>query len=254
MSEPTKPTDVPENKEASPASSNSGVTREEFKSLQDTLATVNASLQALATARTEPYPTAPPARPAEPEITLAQAQADLAENKPETFVKYHKQEMDRMRREEVEPLRTEGAASLSAIARQTAINSGDMPYLKKLQKEVDEAFLKLPLMQRTTPDAYKAVYQFVAGAKLGEIVKEETEQAIRKGREQDGGAPPSPPQGRTIATSPEGKTAYEKIFDEQAMSALREQGRTPEEFAKKMGFKSAEDYALFATKQGEAHA
>lgn len=255
MSDPSEPPKPPEPTPEPPAPPDPPVTRGEFNTLKTTLDSLNASLQALASSRQDPYNTAPAyTPPREPEVTLAQAQADLAENKPETFIKYHQQEMDRMRREEVEPLRTSGAASLSAISRQTAINSGDMPYLKKIQKEVDDAYNKVPVAQRTTPDAYKAVYQFIAGAKLGEIVAEEKESAVRLGREQNPTPAPSPTPGRTVTTTPEGKTAFQKIFDDTAMQALREQGKTPDEFARKMGFKTAEEYALFAVKGNEAHA
>lgn len=248
---PTEPREKPEEKAAS--TDPPAVTRGEFDLLRQTLDSVTASLQALASARSEPYPTTQqPA--AEPMPTIEEITADLQENKPGKLMKFVDMQISKVRKDEVEPLRNQGALSLASIARQTAINSGGMPYLDKIKKEVDVAFEKLPLHQRTTPEAYNAVYQFIAGSRLGDIVKEETEKAIRQGRENQPEPQPATAPGRAATTTPEGKTAMAQVFNEQALGALKEQGKTPDEFARKMGYKSAEEYALFAVKQGEANA
>lgn len=252
MSEPNEPNPTPENPAANLAPAEpSPVSRDEFNGLKQTLETLNVSLQALASARSEPY--AAPAPKEDPLPTQAEIAADLAEGKPDKLMSFVTRAVEKVRRDEVEPLRNQGAQSLSMIARQTAINSGSMPYLDKVKKDVDAAFEKIPLQQRTTPEAYQACYQFVVGNKLPEIVKEETEKAVRQGREQSPTQTPGSTGGRAVSSSPEGKTAFEKVFDATALGSLREQGRTPDEFARKMGFKSAEEYALFAVKQGEGN-
>lgn len=248
MSEPneqTPETVKPEEKPAPPA--DPGVSRAEFDTVLQSLNSVTASLQALATARQEPY-----SAPAQTEIPITEADiaAEIAEGKTSKLMTFVNRAVEKVRKEEVEPLRVQGAHSLAAISRQTAINSGSMPYLDKVKKDVDAAFEKLPLQQRTTPEAYKACYQFVVGEKLPDIVKEETEKAIRQGRESQPETQPTTAGGRAVTTTPEGKTAYNQVFDATAVAALTEQGRTPDEFARKMGFKTAEEYALFAVKQG----
>lgn len=252
MNEPTKPTEPPEKPEEKPAPpvDPAAVSRVEFDALRQTLNTVNASLQALASARQEPY-NAPARTVEDPPPTEAEIAAELGEGKTGKLINYVQRAVDKVRKEEVEPLRVQGAHSLASIARQTAINSNTMPYLDKFKKDVDAAFEKLPLQQRTTPEAYQACYQFIAGAKMADIVKEETEKAIRQGRENNPESQPTTTGGRAVASTPEGKTAFAQVFDATAMLALKEQNKTPDEFARKMGYKSAEDYALFAVKQGE---
>ena len=258
MSEQPEPTPKPESNEANPAPTEpkpepvATVSRAEFDTVTQALASVTASLQALATARQEPY--SAPAQTHETPITEADIAAELQEGKTGKLMTFVNRAVEKVRKEEVEPLRHQGTAALASIARQTAINSGTMPYLDKFKKDVDAAFEKLPLVQRTTPEAYQACYQFVIGSRTQDIVKEETEKAIRQGRAATPESQPPASGGRAAATTPEGKTAMAQIFDEDATVALREQGKTPDEFARKMGYKSAEDYALFAVKQRGASA
>ena len=258
MSEPTEPTPKPESNEASPApiepkvETPAMVSRAEFETVTQALASVTASLQALASARQEPY--SAPAQPHEVPITEADIAAELQEGKTGKLMSFVERAVNKVRREEVEPLRNQGTVALASIARQTAINSGTMPYLDKVKKEVDAAFQKLDPSQRTTPEAYQACYQYVIGARTQDIVKEETEKAIRQGRGATPETQPTTSGGRAAATTPEGKTAMAQIFNDDAIVSLREQGRTPDEFARKMGYKSAEEYALFAVKQQGASA
>lgn len=161
----------------------------------------------------------------------------------------------RLRTEEsVNVLRSQGLQSISQLSKE--ISQAKMPYLEAIPeiKTTYEAMLaKATPEMLSNPESLSAAYNFAVGQNMTKVIDFEREKAQRAA---DADNPPPPPPGKTgrdIKGGGEGgeKPTFEEHFGEDAMNALKRQNVTKDEFAKKLGYKDADDYLAQALAQEE---
>jgi hypothetical protein len=119
-----------------------------------------------------------------------------------------------------------------------------MPHYKRFEKQIEDLVKQLPLDQRSSPNAYKAMHDIVVGQNVGALIAEAQEASVRQAREKDSTAMPGATSGRTVATETkkDGVPTFEDHFGKDGMAALEIQGKTPDDFARRLGFKDWPDY------------
>jgi hypothetical protein len=130
-----------------------------------------------------------------------------------------------------------------------------MAYYDRYKKEIDHNLALLPPEQRILPNAYKMVHDMVASQHMPDIIKEEVEKAIRTASQP---VPPNTPtsNGRSVGGTDPSKMTFEDVFGDDAMQALKVQGKTPDQFAQRLGYKDSAEYIKFTLDQrgGSANA
>ena len=256
-----------QNQEAPPADTPpqtpSTVSREEFQTLQSSIQQafegMNASLQALAAARNTQVGTGIPSTP-EPTIDDIAAEFEAGNHKAGLtkvvgLIKSTEEKSTKLLRTQEES----HARSLAAFARETALNSRDekgtskMPYFSRYKKEIDAMLANAPLDSLKDPNCYFAAYNLVIGQHATELIEEARQAAIRGTRDKDGGALPgqtgrgAAPGGASLTDLPEGLTQGEA-------SILASMGRTPESYAKSLGYDSTEAWLKARKEAAEVNA
>ena len=239
----TQPGSEPSNQ---PAAAPAFVTADQFnQALAQLQQTFQSSLQAIASARN----TDPNVRVAPTPIVLPTDQ-EIAEDlgiepaKVGRIKAFVKGSIDEVRRTEIEPFKAQGLNLLAEQAKQIAIMSNTMPHYKRFEKEINEALKQLPVDQRSTPQAYKALHDFVVGQNISTLLAEATEASVRQAREKDASALPGATSGRTANTqaTKDGVPSFADHFGADGMAALEQQGKTPDDFARRLGYKDWPDY------------
>jgi hypothetical protein len=93
---------------------------------------------------------------------------------------------ERIRREELSPILTNGGAALASVAKQLAAQN--LPHYKRFKKEIDA---KIEQFQAANPnvvvtfDHYDWAHKMIVGEHVDEMMKESREEAIRKANEPD---------------------------------------------------------------------
>jgi hypothetical protein len=115
-----------------------------------------------------------------------------------------------------------------------------MPYFERFQKEINVFLDAYPPDLRVNSKAIKAAYDTVVGSHLDEIAEERIQQHVRQAS-----APAVKPSGnqRSAARNQEDVPEAEDL----APGALSGVGRSEEEFARKLGYKSWAEYQKVGT-------
>ncbi len=225
------------------------VPTDEFKSYQATMQgnfdqlnqTIGVLRDALV-AGTRTQPPVPPAGTPGGAITEEQYVEAIQTGDARVVRAFHQQDKDRLIAEHIVPLRDTGLDAIAGITREMA--TGQLPYYKKYQKEIDGHIANLPANMRMTPQVYRLAHDAVVGSHNDEIVKEAVEAAIRAPATPE----PMPSGGRTGRTSAAGAVpTVEELMGKDASDALAFRGMTGEMFAQRLGYKSWADYAKLAT-------
>lgn len=227
-----------------------------FQSQSQVLESMQTSLQAIAASRasTEPPPTADAVaeiQRLDEALTHAEAEGETAKVRQlldrKTDLKIRLAQ-EQTKREHIDPLQTTGFNAMASFARESVIPR--MPHYARYKKEIDAYFDQLPPAAKIQPSAYEIAYQAVVGKHHDEIVKEETDKAIRGSRDAGGANPPGDGgSGRGAET--ENVPSVEELMGRDAADALAFMGRTPDEHARRLGYTDWADYAKLAQKQME---
>ena len=225
------------------------VPADEFKSYQATMQgnfdqlnqTIGVLRDALVAARPAP-PTPPAAGAPGGSITEEQYVEAIQTGDARTVRAFHEQDKQRLIVEHINPLRDTGLDAIAGITREMA--TGQLPYYKKYQKEIDAHISNLPANMRMTPQVYRLAHDAVVGSHIDEITTEAREAAIRAPAAPE----PMPSGGRTGRTSSVGAVpTVEELMGKDASDALAFRGMTGDTFAQRLGYKSWADYAKLAT-------
>lgn len=215
----------------------------------ETLQRLNAridDIQAQVQAYAEQAYQTPPAAPAPlPEITDEQLNTALAGDAPATAVRTLVQrEIERIRQQEIEPLKQVGLGALHDLARRSAVP--EMRFYGRFQKEIDAYVSRLDPALRSRPETWKVAHDAVVGMHHDELAREAVEEAIRKAREpqDDGGKGHG---GQAVAEAADEKPAtFEALVGADAMLLLKQRGISPDEYARRLGYKDATDFVAKA--------
>lgn len=239
------PTDTPADDATPPATPAQPqfVPSEEFKQFQTLMTTgferLGQSVQALLDAQNRPPPAPSITDVTDEEINNA---ITSGENPAKVLRRLNAAAEARMRRElearsgQIEEV---GYGSLAALASEVATNKMDKKLAARYKKEIDGYVNTLAPALRTRPDTYLVAYNAVIGMHMTEIVSEEREAAIRQSRQQ----PPAPTPGTSNARGTGSATVptVEDLYGKEASDRMREQGLSPDDFARKWGYKNWED-------------
>jgi hypothetical protein len=141
----------------------------------------------------------------------------------------------------INPLRQTG---LQAIAANTMeMLKPRMPHFDRYQKEIQVFLDAYPPDLRVNAQAIRAAYDTVVGSHLEELAEERVQQHIRQAA-----APVVKPGGSQRGRGNREDTVAEA--DEIAPGALQGIGRTEEEFARKLGYKSWAEYQKVGAEEG----
>jgi len=160
--------------------------------------------------------------------------------------------IDKIVREEIDPIRAEGAAVLGQLAETQAETNVEMPYYKRFKKEITEQLQVLRPDQRMNPRAIKTAYEITMGRNQKLLMDEAKEEMLRKQTEEKNN-PGSmiPGQGsRTAAGSqdPNQPKTVEEDLGDAALERLAEKKWDKdggETYAKAGGFASWADLQVF---------
>lgn len=217
------------------------VTRAEFAQLAQTQEAISASLAALAAARTAPIGQSTIVDIVDP--TDEEIAEDLRTGGVTKIKKLVHNAVDRVRKTEIEPFRLNGLQLLATQAQKIARMSNKMPHYDRYKKEIDGMLKELPVEARANPDVYQNAYNMVVGGKVDELVAEATALASRSARDKSGTDVP----GSTVTRLENGDKVPtpDELFGIGSEAALEAQGKTPNEFAKRMGHEDWPAYAKF---------
>lgn len=242
---PDEPTPTP------PPAPPTWVPSEEFKGFQaqvtQTLQAIQTNINALASAYGQGRPQSPstPAAMSDEEIETA-----FNEGKGAQVVKrLLTEERERIRREEIGPLRELG---LSAIANLTeSIARGKMsPHLYTRYKgEIDQYIQSLSPEAKLNPQAHEIAYNAVVGRHVNEITSEAVQAAMRKKADE----PPAPPPGSTTGRTQDQNSRVPTVEDyagRDGAAALAGIGKDGDAFARRLGYKDWTAYMAKAKELG----
>lgn len=223
------------------------VPADEFKRFEgvvsQTLGTIKESLSAIAADRTArgELPAAPPPIADVTDAELQKAMEEDPVKVPGLIRKMMRATEERIRREEVAPLRQQGEVLIANLAQ--AVGKTGMPRYDRFKAEIDRRLASLPAAYRVSPEVYKSIHDAVVGENVEAIVKEEVEKAIRQAREPEPvlGEPGTKVTGRTQPTTPQVPTAVELFGADVADEIARKGGE--ETYAKRLGYP---DWAAYA--------
>lgn len=135
-------------------------------------------------------------------------------------------------------------ANIASDSARAKMKHYDKPYIKK---EVDALLAQLPVENRLNPANHQLVYNAVVGAHMDEIVKEESEAAVRAANNKS-----SPTPGGSSGRANESPTdeTVKDVFGEESERELRARGRSIDSLAKAFGFKDGKEY-MKAAKQND---
>jgi hypothetical protein len=143
----------------------------------------------------------------------------------------------------VDNLGSVGLSNMEAIAKAHALAAKPQEHVKRYGKELD-AFMKTVAPEaRANPEAWNRAYAFIIGQHHEELVREETERALRADVERN------PDRGRSAGRGPlerEDGTkvpSVEEYAGAEGVGALREKGiRDGDEYAKRRGYENWQGY------------
>lgn len=144
----------------------------------------------------------------------------------------------KLREESLDPAISQSTSAVASLAKDAA--AAKMPHYKRFQREIDQYIDQLPPNLRLRPETYKIAHDAIVGSHVDDLVREEREKVLREGA--GGGATtPGSATGRDHGT----KTipTVRELLGEGAEQALTSTGKTPDSFAKSMGYESWADYA-----------
>jgi hypothetical protein len=198
--------------------------------LQQSLETTNQMLQSVLAGRQQPQQVAPQRRGPVTEEELEEAfQNGRGAAKLKEFVSDMGQELIE---QHINPLRQTG---LEAIASNTMeMLRPKMPHYDRFKKEVDTFLNAYPPDLRVNAQAIKAAYDTGVGSHLDELAEERVQQHVRQAS-----APVVKPGASQRGRRDEGEV---READDIAPGALSGVGRSEEEFARKLGYKSWAEY------------
>ncbi len=137
----------------------------------------------------------------------------------------------------VAPMRTQGTASISTIAKQNAKNT--LPYYSMFTSEIDDYVGKLDPSLQANPEIYKFAHDSIVGQNVEKVMKLEQEKKLRAEQEHDITHQQTPGTNRQGGGDDEpGKVQPPKeFFDARGLQLLLDQDITADKHAKNMGFK-----------------
>jgi hypothetical protein len=143
-------------------------------------------------------------------------------------------------RSELEQLRNTGVSSLTEIV---AGQAAALPHYKDYEKEIRGYMAQLPPEAQANFGTWKLAHDAVVGQHKDEIVSREIEAERRRSR--DAAANPNLPGSGQQAAGGGTEQKVPQVEDwggAEARSELHSKGQTEDEFAKKLGYKSWNDY------------
>ena len=198
-----------------------------------------------------------PAQLTDPEITLDEIENVLAEGKgADKLVKMIDSRLKKLETglaQRISEIESTGTNALSNVASEMA--RSDMPYYKRYQKEIDAYVATLSPHLRMNKQVYVVAHNAVVGQHLPDIIKEEREKVMREAADPNAAGSPGGAAGRRANGAPaDDVPTVEQIFGKEAADALTSVGRTPDQHAQRMGYKTWADYAKFVKEQEAASA
>lgn len=208
-----------------------------FKELTNSLAQLNERVSGLEQGLQAAYEPAP--QPAPPPISddAINEAIQRGENPAKVVRLLVQQELDQITRTQIEPLRNVGLGALNDLAKRAAV--AEMPHYQRFQREIDAYVAQLDPALRARPETWKVAHDAVVGMHYQELAREAVEEALRKQREEA----EAPPPGNTGAASPATEAlTFERLVGPDAMALLQMRGLTPDEYARRLGYKDAAEF------------
>ncbi len=148
----------------------------------------------------------------------------------------------------VDPMRTQGTASISTIAKQNAKNT--LEYYDMFAAEIDAYVAKLDPSLQAQPEIYTFAHDTIVGQNVKKVMKLEQEKMLRAEQEADVTHQQTPSTNRQGGGDDEpGKVQPpEEFFDARGLQLLADQGITADQHAKKTGFKDYEALWYYSKK------
>lgn len=233
------------------------VPAEEFKQFQatmtgfmDTMKSTMEGFAAIAANRRDDTP-APPAKEEITAETYADAIADPgAEGARKVIAQYEREREARLGRrmeERVAGMEQTGIGALTTISREQMKLARDpkggalYPHFARFEKQIEDRVKTLHPSLRAQPEAWLQVYKNVVGENIGILLDEERERVLRTPDTKGSGEPPAAAAGRDKGAK-EGPPSVRDVGGEEAEKALTAAGKDPDGMARRMGYKSWEDY------------
>lgn len=236
----TPSTDAPP---ATPPAQPQFVPTEEFKQFQNLMQTgferLTQSMEALLQSQNRPAPAPQIAEVSDEEINSA---ITSGENPAKVLRKLNAATEAKLRREfesRAGQIEEVGYGALAQQAGELAVSKMDAKLHQRYKKEIDSYVATLPPHLRTRSDTYLVAYNAVIGAHHPELIAEEREAAVRQARQQPPAPTPGANSGRGTGSTP--IPSVEDLYGKETASALRDKGVTPDEWARRWGYKDWAD-------------
>lgn len=192
---------------------------------------------------------APP--PPVPEVTYTDEQlAEMVDQGGLQAVKAHRYIAQQQMRPVVDEFVNFRAATITtaeSLGRDVVEASGKIPHYKdpEIKRQVDAFMATLPPEARANKESLVLAHNYVVGQpeNFERLVTKRVEEEVRKRAGNPNVADATTAAGRVPASPGSTVPSVRELLGDGAAQALKAQGRTPDEFAKRMGYKSWEAYA-----------
>lgn len=137
----------------------------------------------------------------------------------------------------VAPMRSQGTASISTIAKQNAKNT--LKYYDMFAPEIDAYLGKLDPSLRANPEIYQFAHDTIVGQNVEKVMKLEQEKKLRAEQDADITHQQTPGTNRQGGGNdePDKVQPPEEFYDARGLQLLADQGITADQHAKRSGFK-----------------
>lgn len=215
--------------------------KEEILGLKGALGEIRDTFSAVVaeTRRSQVPPTASPAIDEVSDDELDRA-ITTGEGAAKTLRRLVAAERERIRREDVDPLRNYGVGMFSNLTMRQI--KGEMPHYERFKKDIDAQLAAMPPETRANPEAVKYIYNSVVGENMGVLIQDEVEKQLRQ--KADTTATTDAASGGRSRVNPKKDEPLnaEEVFGREAMQSLRAVNRDPEQFVKSLGYESMDEY------------
>lgn len=175
-----------------------------------------------------------PYRPSKEELDEAYVKGDLSSVFGKMFDS-QKEEVKSQIREEMGEQLAKGRDAISRLTAQTVRSK--LPHYDRFKEEIERTVSTLPEEARMNPESWTSVHDYVVGKNASKLIEEAKEEAVRASR----GKPNLPGSNRGGSSLPNIPELADALGVDAA-KAIELRGLTPDDWAKKMRFKSWADY------------
>lgn len=227
------------------------VTIDQLASVTQALTSMQEQLKLIGQARQAPIGSMASTETVDP--TDEEIVNELRDGKISGLKKLIRNTEERVRKNEVEPLKQWGINTIGELTKNLIKQDKALVHYNRFEKEIDAQLSQLAPEMRANPTAVRYAYNLVVGQHAEELIAEASKKAVEGSRGKSNDVLPGGSTSRGgESRNDDGLPSMADLVGVEAAESLKAMGRTPEQHARSMGFKTFADYARFIQDEKKA--